>query len=111
MDLSPHSSREHFVENLSANSGSSILFYYFILFIFVTDSENNLQEDLFDQILAGKLEFPAPYWDNITDSAKVSSRLFLGVALCPGVLTTHGAVAALGMEPQVCLDFEYVVVL
>lgn len=34
-------------------------------------SENNLQEDLFDQILAGKLEFPAPYWDNITDSAKV----------------------------------------
>ncbi|XP_047654241.1 serine/threonine-protein kinase DCLK2 isoform X5 [Phacochoerus africanus] len=33
-------------------------------------SENNLQEDLFDQILAGKLEFPAPYWDNITDSAK-----------------------------------------
>ncbi|XP_076995962.1 serine/threonine-protein kinase DCLK2 isoform X2 [Tamandua tetradactyla] len=33
-------------------------------------SENNLQEDLFDQILAGKLDFPAPYWDNITDSAK-----------------------------------------
>ncbi|ELV13660.1 Serine/threonine-protein kinase DCLK2 [Tupaia chinensis] len=33
-------------------------------------SESNLQEDLFDQILAGKLEFPAPYWDNITDSAK-----------------------------------------
>ncbi|CAH2301144.1 serine threonine- kinase DCLK2 isoform X2 [Pelobates cultripes] len=33
-------------------------------------SENNLQEDLFDQILIGKLEFPTPYWDNITDSAK-----------------------------------------
>ncbi|XP_075054994.1 serine/threonine-protein kinase DCLK2 isoform X1 [Mixophyes fleayi] len=33
-------------------------------------SENNLQEDLFDQILIGKLEFPSPYWDNITDSAK-----------------------------------------
>uniref|UniRef100_A0A8C3J7I8 Serine/threonine-protein kinase DCLK2 n=1 Tax=Calidris pygmaea TaxID=425635 RepID=A0A8C3J7I8_9CHAR len=33
-------------------------------------SENNLQEDLFDQILVGKLEFPSPYWDNITDSAK-----------------------------------------
>ncbi|XP_069878289.1 serine/threonine-protein kinase DCLK2 isoform X1 [Dipodomys merriami] len=33
-------------------------------------SESNLQEDLFEQILAGKLEFPAPYWDNITDSAK-----------------------------------------
>ncbi|XP_015200173.2 serine/threonine-protein kinase DCLK2 isoform X1 [Lepisosteus oculatus] len=33
-------------------------------------SENNLQEDLFDQILIGHLEFPSPYWDNITDSAK-----------------------------------------
>ncbi|XP_033870234.2 serine/threonine-protein kinase DCLK2 isoform X1 [Acipenser ruthenus] len=33
-------------------------------------SENNLQEDLFDQILEGRLEFPSPYWDNITDSAK-----------------------------------------
>ncbi|XP_073432351.1 serine/threonine-protein kinase DCLK2 isoform X1 [Dendrobates tinctorius] len=33
-------------------------------------SENNLQEDLFDQILIGKLEFPSPYWDNITESAK-----------------------------------------
>lgn len=30
-----------------------------------------MQEDLFDQILVGKLEFPSPYWDNITDSAKV----------------------------------------
>ncbi|KAG8453966.1 hypothetical protein GDO86_000552 [Hymenochirus boettgeri] len=33
-------------------------------------SENNLQEDLFDQILIGKLEFPSPYWDNISDTAK-----------------------------------------
>nr|XP_055061078.1 serine/threonine-protein kinase DCLK2 isoform X5 [Misgurnus anguillicaudatus] len=33
-------------------------------------SENNLQEDLFDQILLGRLEFPSPFWDNITDSAK-----------------------------------------
>uniref|UniRef100_A0A672PRE6 Serine/threonine-protein kinase DCLK2 n=1 Tax=Sinocyclocheilus grahami TaxID=75366 RepID=A0A672PRE6_SINGR len=33
-------------------------------------SENNLQEDLFDQILAGRLDFPSPFWDNITDSAK-----------------------------------------
>uniref|UniRef100_A0A669D6P1 non-specific serine/threonine protein kinase n=1 Tax=Oreochromis niloticus TaxID=8128 RepID=A0A669D6P1_ORENI len=28
------------------------------------------QEDLFDQILRGRLDFPSPYWDNITDSAK-----------------------------------------
>lgn len=33
-------------------------------------SENNLQEDLFDQILLGRLDFPSPFWDNITDSAK-----------------------------------------
>ncbi|XP_071024936.1 serine/threonine-protein kinase DCLK2 isoform X2 [Oncorhynchus clarkii lewisi] len=33
-------------------------------------SEDNLQEDLFDQILVGRLDFPAPYWDNVTDSAK-----------------------------------------
>uniref|UniRef100_A0A3P8RB10 Serine/threonine-protein kinase DCLK2 n=1 Tax=Astatotilapia calliptera TaxID=8154 RepID=A0A3P8RB10_ASTCA len=33
-------------------------------------SENNQQEDLFDQILQGRLDFPSPYWDNITDSAK-----------------------------------------
>uniref|UniRef100_A0A8C1NK88 Serine/threonine-protein kinase DCLK2 n=1 Tax=Cyprinus carpio TaxID=7962 RepID=A0A8C1NK88_CYPCA len=33
-------------------------------------SEKNLQEDLFDQILVGHLEFPSPFWDNITDSAK-----------------------------------------
>ncbi|PKK28846.1 doublecortin-like kinase 2 [Columba livia] len=42
-------------------------------------SENNLQEDLFDQILVGKLEFPSPYWDNITDSAKVLISLMLHV--------------------------------
>ncbi|XP_030590784.1 serine/threonine-protein kinase DCLK2 isoform X2 [Archocentrus centrarchus] len=33
-------------------------------------SDNNQQEDLFDQILRGRLDFPSPYWDNITDSAK-----------------------------------------
>ncbi|KAF3852490.1 hypothetical protein F7725_005845 [Dissostichus mawsoni] len=37
-------------------------------------SENNMQEDLFDQILLGRLEFPSPYWDNITDSAKVNAE-------------------------------------
>ncbi|XP_068444631.1 serine/threonine-protein kinase DCLK2 isoform X2 [Clinocottus analis] len=33
-------------------------------------SENNMQEELFEQILLGQLDFPSPYWDNITDSAK-----------------------------------------
>ena len=64
LDSSPHSSCEHFVENCMVT-------LIFLLFLCHWLSENNLQEDLFDQILAGKLEFPAPYWDNITDSAKV----------------------------------------
>uniref|UniRef100_A0A3B1JQY5 Serine/threonine-protein kinase DCLK2 n=1 Tax=Astyanax mexicanus TaxID=7994 RepID=A0A3B1JQY5_ASTMX len=33
-------------------------------------SERNQQEELFEQILLGRLEFPAPYWDNVTPSAK-----------------------------------------
>ncbi|XP_072319175.1 serine/threonine-protein kinase DCLK2 isoform X2 [Eucyclogobius newberryi] len=33
-------------------------------------SESNQQEVLFEQILQGQLDFPSPFWDNITDSAK-----------------------------------------
>ncbi|XP_036448085.1 serine/threonine-protein kinase DCLK2 [Colossoma macropomum] len=33
-------------------------------------SERNQQEELFEQILLGRLEFPSPYWDNISESAK-----------------------------------------
>ncbi|KAM3857308.1 serine/threonine-protein kinase DCLK2-like [Diretmus argenteus] len=34
-------------------------------------SENNVQEELFDQILRGKLEFPSPDWDSISLPAKM----------------------------------------
>nr|XP_046236986.1 serine/threonine-protein kinase DCLK2-like isoform X2 [Scatophagus argus] len=34
-------------------------------------SENNMQEELFDQILRGKLEFPSPDWDTISMPAKM----------------------------------------
>uniref|UniRef100_A0A1A7X505 Serine/threonine-protein kinase DCLK2 n=1 Tax=Iconisemion striatum TaxID=60296 RepID=A0A1A7X505_9TELE len=34
-------------------------------------SENNVQEELFDQILKGKLEFPSPDWDTISLAAKM----------------------------------------
>lgn len=34
-------------------------------------SENNVQEELFDQILRGKLEFPSPDWDAVSLPAKV----------------------------------------
>ncbi|XP_038841340.1 serine/threonine-protein kinase DCLK2-like [Salvelinus namaycush] len=34
-------------------------------------SENNIQEELFDQILKGKLEFPSPDWDTVSLPAKM----------------------------------------
>ncbi|XP_068177982.1 serine/threonine-protein kinase DCLK2 [Antennarius striatus] len=42
-------------------------------------SEDNMQEDLFDQILQGRLEYPSPYWDNVTDSAKELIGMMLQV--------------------------------
>nr|XP_057913420.1 serine/threonine-protein kinase DCLK2-like isoform X2 [Doryrhamphus excisus] len=42
-------------------------------------SESNHQEDLFDQILRGKLDYPGPYWDNISHSAKELIRKMLQV--------------------------------
>ncbi|CAL8331355.1 unnamed protein product [Lota lota] len=33
-------------------------------------SESNHQEDLFEQILEGRLEYPSPYWDPISHSVK-----------------------------------------
>ena len=34
-------------------------------------SSGDDQEALFQQILQGLLDFPAPYWDNVSDSARV----------------------------------------
>ncbi|XP_054637335.1 serine/threonine-protein kinase DCLK2 isoform X2 [Dunckerocampus dactyliophorus] len=42
-------------------------------------SESNQQEDLFDQILQGRLDYPSPYWDNISHSAKELIRKMLQV--------------------------------
>ncbi|XP_026809417.1 serine/threonine-protein kinase GE16371 [Rhopalosiphum maidis] len=33
-------------------------------------SENNIQEDLFNDILSGTYGFPEPYWDNVSEEAK-----------------------------------------
>ncbi|XP_053711581.1 serine/threonine-protein kinase DCLK2 isoform X1 [Synchiropus splendidus] len=33
-------------------------------------SESNQQEELFKQILLGQLDYPSPYWDNISESSK-----------------------------------------
>ncbi|XP_075448220.1 serine/threonine-protein kinase DCLK1 isoform X2 [Ascaphus truei] len=37
------------------------------------------QEVLFDQILMGQVDFPAPYWDNVSDSAKELITMMLQV--------------------------------
>ncbi|TDG99518.1 hypothetical protein EPR50_G00194510 [Perca flavescens] len=39
--------------------------------IIAETGENNVQEELFDQILRGKLEFPSPDWDAISLPAKM----------------------------------------
>ena len=36
-------------------------------------SKSNDQDELFDKIIEGKLRFPSPYWDKISDSAKVNT--------------------------------------
>ncbi|KAM9792466.1 serine/threonine-protein kinase DCLK2 [Neosynchiropus ocellatus] len=33
-------------------------------------SESNQQEELFKQILLGQVDYPSPYWDNISDASK-----------------------------------------
>uniref|UniRef100_H2UMI4 Serine/threonine-protein kinase DCLK2 n=1 Tax=Takifugu rubripes TaxID=31033 RepID=H2UMI4_TAKRU len=48
-------------------------------------SESNQQEDLFDQILRGQVDFPSPYWDNVTDSAK--RRFSVGSSAPSGLLS------------------------
>ncbi|NXT61267.1 DCLK1 kinase, partial [Chaetops frenatus] len=37
------------------------------------------QEVLFDQILMGQMDFPSPYWDNVSDSAKELITMMLQV--------------------------------
>ena len=34
-------------------------------------SKTNNQEELFDKIIDGTYDFPSPYWDKVSDSAKV----------------------------------------
>lgn len=43
---------------------------FFLVVVHVNRSGDD-QEVLFDQILMGQVDFPSPYWDNVSDSAKV----------------------------------------
>ncbi|XP_054912584.1 serine/threonine-protein kinase DCLK2-like isoform X1 [Poeciliopsis prolifica] len=73
-------------------------------------SENNRQEELFEQILLGKLDFPSPYWDNVSNSAKdlISRMLQVNVearSTAKDVLShpwvTHDAVMKTNMKTEV----------
>ena len=44
---------------------------YMMVVVSLCPSESNHQEDLFEQILEGRLEYPSPYWDLISHSVKV----------------------------------------
>lgn len=46
---------------------------FFLVVVHVNRSGDD-QEVLFDQILMGQVDFPSPYWDNVSDSAKVGSQ-------------------------------------
>lgn len=35
-------------------------------------SDKNDQEELFEAILSGKFDFPSPYWNDVSQEAKVS---------------------------------------
>ncbi|XP_056626022.1 serine/threonine-protein kinase DCLK2 isoform X2 [Triplophysa dalaica] len=72
-------------------------------------SENNFQEDLFDQILVGRLEFPSPFWDNITDSAKelIGQMLQVNVEArytAEDVLCHHWVTVNVGVNEDTAMD-------
>lgn len=55
----------------------------FFLVVVHLDRSGDDQEVLFDQILMGQVDFPSPYWDNVSDSAKVGFQcLPLPYSLC-----------------------------
>ena len=41
------------------------------IYLCVFSSPTDNQDELFDLIMAGKFEFPSPFWDHISDAAKV----------------------------------------
>uniref|UniRef100_A0A3Q3GLR8 non-specific serine/threonine protein kinase n=1 Tax=Labrus bergylta TaxID=56723 RepID=A0A3Q3GLR8_9LABR len=61
--------------SMTLMTGVILAFFHPADFLFLAPlcllSENNVQEELFDQILRGKLEFPSPDWDTISLPAKV----------------------------------------
>lgn len=53
------------------------LYVYTYSHVFCRSSDD--QEVLFDQILMGQLEFPLPYWDNVSETAKVNIYICMDI--------------------------------
>lgn len=60
------------------------------------------QEVLFDQILMGQLEFPLPYWDNVSETAKVNAYICANV-ICLHVLWMDPRAGGKSLTTHVCL--------
>ncbi|XP_034044273.1 serine/threonine-protein kinase DCLK2 isoform X2 [Thalassophryne amazonica] len=71
-------------------------------------SDSNHQEDLFDQILLGQLDFASPYWDAISDSAKELIGKMLQVdaeaRYTAQDVLAHAWVTASCSRPTTCLN-------
>lgn len=52
-------------------SGVAFWSWLFLTVVLHPNRSGDDQEVLFDQILMGQVDFPSPYWDNVSDSAKV----------------------------------------
>lgn len=53
------------------------MYYFFLPLFFTFCSSEDDQEALFEHILKCQFDFPTPYWDNVSDAAKVSVWIFL----------------------------------
>ena len=48
----------------------------FLILCFIPSHKQD-QEELFDKILRGDYEFLQPFWDDVSESAKVTTPVFL----------------------------------
>lgn len=64
--------KSNFKKPIETSSGNNFFVGFVVVFVwFLLYRSGDDQEVLFDQILMGQVDFPSPYWDNVSDSAKV----------------------------------------
>ncbi|NWI55670.1 DCLK1 kinase, partial [Calyptomena viridis] len=60
-----------FKKSIETTSGNSFSLGFVVGFLWFSPYRSgDDQEVLFDQILMGQVDFPSPYWENVSDSAK-----------------------------------------